>query len=262
MRFLLPCFLTLTALLFAPLPALAATGEYVALGDSYASGLGAGGYERGSGACRRSKHAHPRIVAKSLQPKAFHFPACAGATTADVLDRQLGALGPQTALVTITVGGNDLDFTDVMTTCVLNGDSACQRRAKTAQDFVRAELPARLERLYTTIRQRAPNARLLVLGYPRLFEPTGCSAGLTAAKRAVLNEGADLLAETTAASARAAAVQYVDVRDRFTGHGICGAQRWINPLILSATRESFHPNKAGQIEGYAPAVLEARLAAA
>ncbi|MCK2239333.1 MULTISPECIES: SGNH/GDSL hydrolase family protein [unclassified Crossiella] len=260
MRFLLPCLLALTALLFGQLPASAAAGgDYVALGDSYASGVGAGGYERGSGACRRSRHAYPQLVAKALAPSAFHFPACSGASTVDVLNQQLGALGERTSLVTITVGGNDLDFTDVMTTCVLSGDSGCKRRADRAAAFVRDELPARLDRAYAAILAKAPNARLLVLGYPRLFEAKSCSGGLSAAKRAALNAGADLLADTTAARAKAAGARYVDVRDRFAGHGICGSPSWVNPLV-SPTTDSFHANKLGHAQGYTPAVLESGLA--
>ncbi|MGW0517246.1 SGNH/GDSL hydrolase family protein [Crossiella sp. NPDC003009] len=260
MRALLPCLLALTALLLGQLPAFASgAGEYVALGDSYASGVGAGAYEPGSGACRRSRNAYPHLIAKSLQPSAFLFPACSGASTVDVVDRQLDKLGANTALVTLTVGGNDLGFTDVMTTCVLNGDSACKRRADRAAAFVRDELPARLDRTYAAIRAKAPNAKVLVLGYPRLFEAKSCSGGLSAAKRAALNAGADLLADTTAARAKAAGVRYADVRDRFAGHGICGSPRWVNPLVSPST-DSFHANALGHAHGYAPAALESRLA--
>ncbi|MBP2472926.1 lysophospholipase L1-like esterase [Crossiella equi] len=267
MRSLLLTLLTTLGLALGPLPAVAhtgsaaaggaAVGEYVALGDSYASGVGAGSYERGSGACRRSRNAYPHLVTHALSPRVMRFVACSGATTSDVLGGQLDALTGSTALVTITVGGNDLDFTGLMTTCVLSGDSACAKRAERASELVRNELPARLGQLYQQIRNRAPNARVLAVGYPRLFEQASCGGGLTAAKRTALNAGADLLAETTAAAARTSGVVFVDVRSRFAGHGICGSPRWVNPLV-SPTSDSFHANAAGHAGGYAPAVLAAQ----
>ena len=221
----------------APAPV---ASEYVALGDSYASGAGAGSYVDDS--CRRSSNAYPALRGKSFP--SFKFVACSGATTQS-LGSQFSALTPTTTLVTITIGGNDLGFVDVMTTCTLNGDNACVSRVTTAVKFTREQLPARLDATYATIRNSAPNAELVVLGYPRLFTPDDKCRTLSEPKRQALNDAADQLSEVTAAAAARAGARYVDVREAFAGHGVCSAQPWINALV-SPTDDSYHPNTAGQ----------------
>src|SRR5690349_7711081 len=105
--------------------ATAATGGYVALGDSYSSGVGAGSYISSSGSCDRSTKAYPYLWNAAHSPSSFAFNACSGATTDDVMAGQLGSLNSATSLVSITIGGNDAGFSDVMTTCVIQSDSAC-----------------------------------------------------------------------------------------------------------------------------------------
>ncbi|RAS59147.1 lysophospholipase L1-like esterase [Lentzea atacamensis] len=227
----------LAVALMAPAPV---APEYVALGDSYASGAGAGSYSGGS--CRRSANAHPALRGKDFP--SFRFVACSGATTRS-LKPQFKALSPATTLVTVTVGGNDLGFADVMTTCTLKGDRACVSRVAKAVKFIHEQLPARLDATYATIRSSAPAAELVVLGYPRLFTPNDRCRTLSAAKRAALNGAADQLSEVTAAAVARAGARYVDVRQAFAGHGVCSGEPWINALV-SPTDDSYHPNKAGQ----------------
>jgi lysophospholipase L1-like esterase len=214
--------------------------EYVALGDSYASGAGAGSYVDGS--CRRSSNAYPALRGKDFP--SFRFVACSGATTKS-LRSQFRALTPATTFVTITVGGNDLGFSDVMTTCTLKGDRACESRVGKARDFTRDQLPARLDATYATIRTAAPNAELVVLGYPRLFTPDDECRTLSRAKRQALNDAADELSGVIADAASRAGARYVDVREAFADHGVCSAEPWINALV-NPTGDSYHPNKAGQ----------------
>lgn len=240
------------ALVGALLAPTSVAPEYVALGDSYASGVGAGGTK---GECRRTDRAYPALYAKEANVPSFRFVACTGAATEDVIGTQLSALTPATTLVTITAGGSDLDFTGVMTTCVLSGDRSCLRRVERASAFVRAGLPALLDTAYAAIRQAAPNARLVVVGYPRLFEPGVRCRALTSAKRAAINAAADLLSQVTAERAAHAGATYVDVRGVFAGHGVCAAEPWINGLV-SPTSNSYHPNKAGQA-GYLRALRQA-----
>ena len=92
---------------------------YVALGDSYSSGVGAGNYIGSSGSCDQSTNAYPALWDAANQPASYVSETCSGATTATVLSSQLSALSPATTLVSITVGGNDVGFTPVMETCVL-----------------------------------------------------------------------------------------------------------------------------------------------
>src|SRR5690606_38990070 len=96
--------------------------------------------------------------------------ACSGATTTSVINSQLSALSAQTTLVSITVGGNDLGFSDIMTTCVVYGTTQCVNSVNAAMTRARNELPGLLSAVYSRISQRAPNARVVVLGYPIFYK--------------------------------------------------------------------------------------------
>ena len=72
-------------------PAHAAATSYVALGDSYSSGVGTRSYISDGTSCQRSVYAYPALIA-AAQGYALNFRACSGATVADVTSTQLGAL--------------------------------------------------------------------------------------------------------------------------------------------------------------------------
>ncbi|WP_018682256.1 SGNH/GDSL hydrolase family protein [Actinokineospora enzanensis] len=249
-RSLLIAALTALSLLGLSLTAAAAVGKYVALGDSYSSGLGAGSYGS-SGACKRSANAYAQLWAKSHAPSAFAFVACSGATTTDVLNSQVGSLTADTALVTISVGGNDAGFSSVMTDCNLNSDSACVSRNQTAQNYARTTLPGKLDSVYNQIRAKAPSARVVVLGYPHIYKVNGsCIVGLSDTKRSAINQSSDVLASVISQRAGAHGFTFVDGRTAFSGHEICASgARWLNSVTLPID-ESYHPNVAGQNSGY------------
>ncbi|HVK25009.1 MAG TPA: SGNH/GDSL hydrolase family protein [Actinokineospora sp.] len=253
-RFLVISLLSVLSLLGLAIPASAATGKYVALGDSYSSGLGAGSYGS-SGSCKRSANAYPQLWANSHAPSAFSFVACSGAKTGDVLANQVGAITSDTALVTISIGGNDAGFASVMTDCNTGSDSYCVQRNQEAQNYARNTLPAKLDQVYAQIRSRAPSARVLVVGYPHIYQLNGsCWIGLSETKRAAINQSSDVLAQVTAGRVAAAGFTFVDARPAFTGHEICASgARWINSVTWPI-EESYHPNVAGQNGGYFAAV--------
>ncbi|MBW4717451.1 SGNH/GDSL hydrolase family protein [Saccharothrix obliqua] len=234
--------LLVAALAPAPTPV---APEYVALGDSYAAGVGAHRAE-----CGRSDAAHPALFA-AARGMELRFAACSGATTAEVAT-QAEQITPRTSLVTLTVGGNDAGFADVMTKCVLGGENSCRQRVEQAERFTRDELPARLDAVHAAIRART-SAPVVVLGYPRLFAPTGRCL-LTEAQRAAVNRAADLLVDVVRTRAQAAGFRFGDVREPFEGHGACGPNPWVNDLSFPVA-DSFHPNGAGHRLGYLP-VLE------
>src|SRR5437879_4006496 len=130
---LLALALALVAALVFTGPAQAAGPAYVALGDSYSAGNGAGNYISSSGDCHRSNSAYPALWASAHSPSSFTFAACSGAVTTDVTNSQLGSLSSSTGLVTLTIGGNDSGFSDVMTTCVTSTESTCVSRVNTAE---------------------------------------------------------------------------------------------------------------------------------
>jgi lysophospholipase L1-like esterase len=219
-------------------------GDYVALGDSYSSGVGTGVYDPASGACARSPLSYP--------PR--WDAACSGAKTADVLANQISALQTATDLVTITIGGNDAGFGPVLQTCTAaQSDSTCVAAVDTAEAFDRSVLRDRLARTYTAIRQAAPHAQVVVLGYPRLFDLAPSCADPrvpNVARRTKLNEGADVLDGVIQSVSQQFGFYFGDVRDQFAGHGVCSADPWINGPSAPTVVGPYHPTQAGYRSGY------------
>jgi lysophospholipase L1-like esterase len=233
-------------------PAQAAGPAYVALGDSYSAGNGAGNYISSSGDCHRSNSAYPALWASAHSPSSFTFAACSGAVTTDVTNSQLGALSSSTGLVTITVGGNDSGFSDVMSTCVTSSESTCVSRVNTAETYMRNTLPARLDAVYNAIHAKAPNARVVVMGYPRVYTLNTVCVGLTATDHQKIDEAADLLDTTTAARAAAHGFVFGDVRGTFNTHELCSGDDWLHSIVISPSWESYHPTATGHTSGYLP----------
>ncbi|GGZ11982.1 SGNH/GDSL hydrolase family protein [Streptomyces nitrosporeus] len=238
-------------------PASAAGDNYVALGDSYSSGVGAGSYTSESGDCKRSTKAYPYLWRDANAPASFKFVACSGATTTTVAGSQLSALSSSTTLVSITAGGNDVGFADVMQTCVLQSQATCVSRVNTAVSQVQNTLPGRLDSLYSSIRSRSPQAHVVVLGYPRFYKLSGsCIAGLTETERGAINNASDILNGVIAKRAADAGFTFSSVVDEFTGHELCSGDAWLHSVTLPITN-SYHPKVAGQSGGYLPAFRSA-----
>jgi lysophospholipase L1-like esterase len=228
--------------------------NYVALGDSYSSGVGAGDYISSSGSCERSTRAYPEQWAGANAPASFVSVACSGATTADVLSGQVSALSASTTLVSITIGGNDAGFASVMETCVLASTSTCLNAIATAEAFITTQLPARLNQTLQAIAADAPNATVVVLDYPELYDlsKSRFCIGLSTSDRVALNRGADELDGAIQAAAQANRDTFADVRGRFAGHVICDSGSWLHAVDIFAISSSYHPTAAGQDQGYLP----------
>jgi lysophospholipase L1-like esterase len=249
--------LGLAATGLAAAPAGAAEPGYVALGDSYSSGVGAGSYLSSSGSCDRSTKSYPYLWQAAHSPSSFSFVACSGATTADVLSGQLSTLSSSTGLVSISIGGNDAGFSSTMETCVLDGTSSCQSAVATAETYINGPLAARLDATYAAIRSHAPNAHVVVLDYPHLYQvPGSCLFGISDTSRNAINGAADELDGVIAKRAANAGFTFVDVRGAFTGHEICSSDSWLHSTTLPID-ESYHPTAAGQSGGYLPGFTSA-----
>jgi lysophospholipase L1-like esterase len=236
-------------------PAFAAAPAYVALGDSYSSGTGTRSYLSDGTSCLRSVYAYPSLIA-AARGYALNLRACSGATVADVTNAQLGALDAGTAYVSITVGGNDAGFASVLTSCAQpSWASNCDAAVNGAQSFITGTLPGRLAALYSAIRAKAPNARVTVAGYPRIFNGRDCSllTFFSSSEMTRLNATADLLNATTAKVATDAGFTFANPTTAFVGHAVCDTSPWLNNLT-SPTTESFHPNRSGHASGYTPTV--------
>ncbi|WP_406147814.1 SGNH/GDSL hydrolase family protein [Streptomyces sp. NBC_01012] len=239
-------------------PASAAGENYVALGDSYSSGVGAGSYTSESGDCMRSTNAYPYLWQNANSPSSFAFVACSGATTSSVSSGQLSALSASTTLVSVTAGGNDVGFADVMQTCVLQSEANCVARVNTAVSQMQGSLPGQLDSLYAGISSRAPQAHVVVLGYPRFYQLSGsCIAGLTETERGAINDASDVLNGVLAKRAADAGFTFSSVVDEFTGHELCSGDAWIHSVSIPVTN-SYHPKAIGQSNGYLPAFDSAR----
>lgn len=236
-------------------PAHAAAPPYVALGDSYSSGVGTRSYISDGTSCQRSTYAYPSLVAAS-RGYALNFRACSGAKIPDVTNTQLSALSTATRYVTISVGGNDVGFTSVLTECAQPGwMSDCNGAIDTAQAYINNTLPGKLSTLYASIKAKAPNAKVVVVGYPRIFNGEDCNAGtwFSPSEESRLNYTADLLNSKTSAQAAAKGFTYANPTSRFVGHAVCDDVEWLNGLS-NPISESYHPNKLGHSSGYAPLV--------
>src|SRR5688500_19460136 len=84
-------------------PASAAPVNYVALGDSYASGLGTGSYDGASGSCKRGPLAYPALWAAATAPATFKSVALSGAKTGDFFYHAT-ALTPATYMISVQAG--------------------------------------------------------------------------------------------------------------------------------------------------------------
>jgi lysophospholipase L1-like esterase len=180
--------------------------------------------------------------------------ACSGATTADVIDSQLSALSASTTLVSITIGGNDAGFATVMETCVLEPTSSCLSTVSAAEAFVAGTLPGRLDATFADIRADAPDATVVVLGYPDLYDLSRSASciGLSTADRTALDAGAADLDSALQAAADAYGFRYADVQAQFSGHEICDPGSWLHSVDIFDISSSYHPTAAGQKLGYLP----------
>jgi lysophospholipase L1-like esterase len=242
------CFLLALA---APTAALA--DNYVALGDSYSSGVGTNSYTLSS-SCLRGVYAYPYLISQQRPNTSLNFVACSGATTSSLMASQISAVNASTNIVTVTIGGNDIGFASLLTQCTL-GD--CNAGLTSTTNALPGSLTPALDTVYSAIKaQAAPGATVVVLGYPRLFSTSSClgTTGITATERSNGNVLADKLDTTIAAEAAKYGFTYKSAISAFTGHAVCSSSAWLNGLNIFNTTESFHPNRSGHSSGYLPLV--------
>jgi lysophospholipase L1-like esterase len=240
--------------LVAANPASAAGARYVALGDSYASGVGSGSYTSSSGSCLRSTLAYSQLWANAHAPSSYVSVACSGAKTTDVNANQLSALSSSTTLVSITIGGNDVGFSTVMENCVIYGTDTCVSDVNAAENTARTSLPGWLDSTYNGIRSRSPSATVVVVDYPRFYHDLWYCVGLSSTSRNKINEGADVLDGVIQSAAARHGFKFADVRSSFaSGHEICDSNSWLHSIDWSNITQSYHPTAAGQSGGYLPA---------
>jgi lysophospholipase L1-like esterase len=227
----------------------AAADRYAALGDSFSSGVGTGSYTLSS-SCKRGVFAYPYLVAQQRPDTTLDFVACSGATTSSLMASQIQAVNANTTIVSVTIGGNDIGFSDLIVQCTLG---ECSSALDSTRATLASVLNPRLDTVYSAIRGRAMNARVVVLGYPREFTSAGCfgTLGISATERAKANQLAVDLDGVIAARAAIFGFRYMSALDAFAAHAVCTSSPWLNGLNLFNTTESYHPNRNGNSQGYA-----------
>jgi lysophospholipase L1-like esterase len=235
--------------------------KYVALGDSYSSGVGTRTFYEPS--CQRSVYAYPYLEHEAHPTWTFVNATCSGATTSSLLSSQVSSVTSDTNWVTYTIGGNDAGFSHVITECALpSWLSNCTGAINEAQSIIKNTLPGRLDTVNNEIKARAPSAKVIVLDYPKLFNGEDCNAltFFSSSEEARLNETAELMRAVISAAATRAGSNFTfrDVIPAFVGHAVCdggggSSTEWINGLS-NPVSESYHPKVAGHLNGYYPAV--------
>ena len=287
-----------------PMPATIAGihGGYVALGDSYSAGSGLPPFAPGTAQtnCDRSQSsAYPDLLIKLLRARdhqaPFSYTACSGALLNQILDQTnrsggvvppqiSGKVQPSVGLVTLTIGGNNAQFSKVVVTCLTDGNCLHQTfpppgvAEQTARHIAPGDLlnrwgPATIQEigneegaLFRTLRHDFPHARIIVIGYPYLFPtrsapdfpfmPPMCASilnRLSAGERAGIRTLQDEFNDRSYEEAAVSGVEFVSPDAIWTGHEPCGASgqytNSVKPYLNfpnPVNGGSFHPNAAGQ----------------
>jgi lysophospholipase L1-like esterase len=256
----------LLALLLQPGSAPAVqVDRYVALGDSYTAGVGIA--PASTTGCLRSHRDYPHVVASRLarsRDVSLADVSCGAATTRNARHPQLTYSGvrtpPQLArvtrradLVTVSLGVNDAGFASLITRCQAVAPldptgSPCRASFRTAEgDSLRRRMPRvghRIEQVLAQVRRRAPNARVMLVGYPQPVPRTGTCPALpfAAGDYAYARRFFEEVGATMAATARRAGVTYVDVLAASAGHDVCAGDRaWVLGAIPSTRTAQWHP---------------------
>ncbi len=230
-------------------------GRYVALGDSEASAPGVP--RQVDTRCHRSSHDYPSVVAARLHPAAFSDVTCSGSTTADLAHGQYAALRPDTTLVTLTIGANDIGFSGLVLRCSALGlfDAAgapCRRLYGTALPQRIAAAAPKVAAALRTVRRRAPRARVLLVGYLNLIPDShrGCRPRelFASGDLAWLDSTENALDLTLARIARQNGAVFVGQHTASAGHDLCrpAGVRWTEGIRPTSPSIPFHPNAAGE----------------
>jgi lysophospholipase L1-like esterase len=232
--------------------------KYVALGSSFASGPAIPDVADAS--CLRSTNDYPGLVARQLKLTLTDV-SCGAATTDHILTEnqkehppQIQAVTPDTKLVTVTIGGNDIDYS--ATNLICSGDAAagneCLGTSVQPNDLEAklAALPAKLDATLQAIKDKAPNATIVMLPYLRVLPavPAPCAPSVPMSTPTLyyLDGFSDKFHEAVKQAAKKAKVLFVDSYLP-KGHDACApeAKRWVEGAQPASPAFAFHPNGAG-----------------
>ncbi|MEI8338549.1 MAG: SGNH/GDSL hydrolase family protein [bacterium] len=185
----------------------------------------------------------------------------------------------QPRIVTVSIGGNDVGFGDILESCAVPHVSAHQSSNvcfNTYEDRVEMvnlvdKTAKRWVSLFKQIKSQSPSSTVYALGYPIMVSGKGsCGLNVHLNKNEIefINEMVVYINNTIASSASSAGVEYVDIENSLLGHRLCEADS--NNIAMNGLTagkdsgilginflgsESYHPNARGH-ELIEQAVLE------
>lgn len=240
--------------------------EQVNLGDSFSAGNGvrplAAGFPLG---CLQSERNFGHLVAQE-QGYRLTDVSCGGASTQDFYQPQYESTPPQfdalrdsTDLVTLAIGGNDNGvFAGAIVSCVvatlehLGAASPCaDRYGSTFEDTITSRTYPAVAQALRDIHARAPQARVVLVGYPWLLPAAGGCAPAMPVAPGDLPYLRSLQSTLNTALTRAADqtdTTFVDMASVSEGRDGCApiGTRWVEPLVFSDQFVPVHPNAAGE----------------
>ena len=244
-------------------------GHYVALGDSFAAGPFIPVQRTDPLGCARSNHNYPALIAEDLGVTEFTDATCSAAITENMTavqpvplgsnPPQFDALRPDTDLVTVSIGGNDIGYSDVVLTCgrLSLTDPAgdpCRRQAAAGGSDVYAErileAAPKVAGVLRGIRDRAPHAAVLLVGYLRILPPArGCwpVVPISSGDVAYLDGIQQQLTQMLATQARDNGAMFIDAYAASLGHDTCQppAVKWVEGILPTSPAFPVHPNARG-----------------
>ena len=198
------------------------------------------------------------------------FRACSGATTQTMVSgqgnngNQLSSLSEDTDVVTITIGGNDVEFSNVGYACNFDsGTNACMNQLDESRQITASQQFADdVQGVLDSIGVAAPNASVIVLGYPYILSTPGastyCGWAVQAAsqqERDAVEELVDSLDSVLQDAATGSGALFIDPRSSFDGHYPCYPDPFLNEADPVNPVYSYHPNGNGH-EQYASLIGE------
>ena len=249
----------------------ASGGVYVALGDSYTAGpliLPM----TDNFTCARSALNYPSLLALQLKPAVFRDVSCSSATTRDFSAPQSGvvsgtnppqynAITPDTTVVTVGIGGNDIGLVGLAESCInvlplgLGGKSCAATYTAGGVDVYSQRIQAfapTYGAVIDHIRSLAPHARILLVSYPTGIKHNGCwpVQPILAPDANYVQAKIDELNSVMRAQAIAHGAQYIDIRTPSIGHDACQVPgvRWLEGLVPTSDAFPLHPNQLEMLD--------------
>ncbi len=264
----------LAAVLALAAPAVAAADEYVALGDSFAAGPLIPAQVPPLG-CLKSNNNYANLAARDNPGYTLTDASCSGAETEDMTQQQnvspdpnppqFNSLKPTTDAVTVTIGGNDIGFSEIIDRCTSttpHGSPCRNYYTRNGTDELTQRIAATAPKVAAVLRgihRRSPQARVAVVNYAAIFpeEGDGCWPQMPVADGDVhyLRDKQKELNAMLATQAGANAASVVDWYTASIGHDACKPPllRWVEPVVPVNAAAPVHPNLGGMV-GISPQV--------